>query len=225
LAAIGAYLSYVIQGKNFSYTRLPAVEFAVLSVLLSPAVLQWRLPNMQMRAVQTTVLSVGILQFAGWVLPFNNSHAYLRRPLEEIGPLKPRMVAITSNVGIGEPLTHKMGATWVSGLGAQLLSGSAAWMIENKRLPPSDRRTVDQIFAFDRGMLRRDLIEGRPDIVLIDSEALGIDFDWGAWAREDPVIAAELDRNFQLKQEIKGIQIWARKKPRQPRSLGASANP
>ena len=211
LAALGGFLSYLLQGKGWAYTRLPAAEFALLSVLLAPSVLELRPLRRKMVAVQTALVGLGVLMVAAWLVPDNNSFAYLRAPIRAVAPPHPKIIAVTSNVGVGEPLTHKLGAEWGSGLGSQLLSGSAIEMLQDRRLDPKGEAMAKQIIASERARLRHDLIAGRPDVVLFGDRLRLTRFDWQAWAREDPAVAVELDKNYCFAGRVRAIRIWARR--------------
>ena len=58
-------------------------------------------------------------------------------------------------------------------------------------------------------MLRDDLLAKRPDILLVEAKPTEA-FDWLAWARTDPQLAAALD-DYGLVKQIDDVQIWRRK--------------
>jgi hypothetical protein len=62
--------------------------------------------------------------------------------------------------------------------------------------------------ALDRAMLRDDVLSKRPDILLVEAKPTQ-PFDWLAWARADPQLAATLD-DYDLVKQIDDVQIWRR---------------
>ena len=61
--------------------------------------------------------------------------------------------------------------------------------ILGRTAPPQDRPALDAFDAADHDMLAADLARDPPDLVLTETHG----FDWLAWARLDPRIAAIRD--------------------------------
>ncbi|MBB4860892.1 hypothetical protein HNO88_004238 [Novosphingobium chloroacetimidivorans] len=205
LAALGGFLSYVIQGKGFGYMRLPAATFALLGPLLTPAFLTGRLPPADQRKVLLAGLALVI-----WLVPSPNSFIVLQEPIRAAAPAHPRILMVSDNVGLGEPLVRKLNGEWASAAGSQLLSGGAEMQLERGGLSATDHQLAEEIITMERTRLREDLKRRRPDVLLIDSKRFGWPFDWNAWARADPAIAHELDNNYRFLTRRKGVAIWVR---------------
>lgn len=210
LAALGGFLSYVIQGKGFAYMRLPAATFGLLAPLLTRSFLSDAIWD---RANRWRPLAVALCAWivALWLVPANNDYRTLQDPIRANAPLHPKMLAVASNVGLGEPLVHKLEGEWASGAGSQLMSAGALFMIDEHRLTPEQESEARRIVATERERLRRDLQLRRPDVLLIDSNRFGYDYDWEAWARADPAISREIDRNYRFLERRKGVSIWIRR--------------
>lgn len=207
LAAGGGFLSYYLQGKGFAYTRLPAAIFALLAALLTPAFL-----NGVVRRDVLPKVVLAALPIVLWLVPASNSFAALQEPIRSVAPPHPKMLAISSNVGLGEPLVRNLDGEWASAAGSQLLSGGALVRLEEEGLAPADRVLAKQIIAMERDRLRGDLQKRQPDVLLVGRERFGVPFNWEAWAREDPAISQELDRNYRFLMRRAGVAIWIRRR-------------
>jgi hypothetical protein len=210
LAALGGFLSYVVQGKGFAYMRLPTVVFALAGVVLSPACLDgswWRRDNRG--AVARLALTT--LPLLIWLIPSNNNFIELQEPIRAAAPPHPTILTIGSNVGLSEPLVRNLGGTLGATEGSQLMSGGALVMLEGRRLHGSDAIDARRIVTMERDLLRRDLLRHRPDVLLIDRQRFDKPFSWEAWARADPRIAAELDRHYRFLTLRKKVAVWLRR--------------
>lgn len=208
LAALGGFLSYVIQGKGFGYMRLPAATFGLLGPLLTPPFLTGRLPQAQQRKVLLAALALVI-----WLVPSPNSFIELQKPIRDAAPPHPKMLMVSDNVGLGEPLVRKLDGEWASAAGSQLMSAGALMQLERGQLSDSDKTLAEDIIAMERTRLRQDLQHRKPDVLLIDSKRFGWPYDWNAWARADPAIAHELDNQYRLVARKQGVAIWVRRSP------------
>lgn len=206
LAAFGGFLSYIIQGKGFAYMRLPAATFGLLAPLLAPAFLNSGLVKADRRKVMLAALPLVL-----WLAPSSNSFISLQEPIRKAAPAHPKMLMVSDNVGLGEPLVRKLEGEWASAAGSQLLSAGALLQLERDDLNPDDRSLATHIVAMERDRLRNDLQRRRPDVLLIDSERFGWPYDWLAWARGDAVIARELDQNYRFLTRKRGVAIWLRR--------------
>jgi hypothetical protein len=208
LAALGGFLSYVIQGKGFAYLRLPAATFGLLAPLLTRAFLAGSLPRADQRKLLLAALAPVL-----WLVPASNSFVALQDPIRVAAPAHPKLLMVSDNVGLGEPLVRKLDGEWASAAGSQLLSGGALLQLERGGLSTADRKLAEQIIAMERTRLRQDLQRRQPDVLMIDSKRFGWPYDWEAWARTDPAIAHELDSNYRLLTRKQGVAIWVRRNP------------
>jgi hypothetical protein len=210
LAALGGFLSYVVQGKGFAYMRLPAVILALTAVVLAPSFLAdafWRRDHRRDRAK----LALTALPLLIWLVPTNNSFVELQETIRTVAPAHPSILTVGSNVGLSEPLIRKVGGTLGGTEGSQLMSGGALVMIEAGRYNAADRASALQIIAMERDLLRRDLTRHHPDVLLIDRLRFDKPYDWEGWARAEPRIAQELDAHYRFVTVRKDVAVWLRR--------------
>jgi hypothetical protein len=207
LAALGGFLSYVLQGKGFSYTRLPAVAFGLLAPLITPAFLSRNLSHADSRKIMLAGLALAI-----WLLPPRSNSSDLQQFIRAEAPAHPKLLMVASNGSVGEPLVRKVDGEWASAAGGQLLAGGAGFRLEGGNLNADDSALARQIIIMERDRLRDDLQQRRPDVLLIDSIRFGRPYDWEAWARADPEIARELDSNYRLAARKQGVAVWLRRR-------------
>lgn len=206
LAALGGFVSYVLQGKGFPYMRLPAVSFALLAPLLSRTFLSGAL-------ARSSFVAIVILCFipTQWLLALPDNSAQLQKIIGTIAPPHPKILMVGSSGSVGHPLVRKVDGVWASAAGAQLLAAGADFRLEYDTLNADDRAVAERIIAVDRSRLREDLQLNQPDVLLIDSMRFGRRYNWEAWARVDPAIDYELNRNYRLAAHDKDIAVWLRR--------------
>ena len=129
----------------------------------------------------------------------------LNAPVEAIAA-KPRLMSITADIAVGHPLTREVHGQWVGSVCSQWISAGALALEKRGGLSPAQRAKLDAYMAFDRRLLTGDIVHGRPDVILIESRS----FDWAAWAKADPALAAALDAYAPVK-TVQGVTLWARK--------------
>ena len=158
-----------------------------------------------------TVLTVTIVATMHW---FMRSEDYrgLDAPVEAIAA-KPRRLSITPDIAIGHPLVRELHGQWVGSVCSQWISGGALILEGRGGLGDAQRTRLDGLMALDRRLLTADIRRSRPDVILVEKEGLDIgreSFDWIAWARVDPALAAAL-ADYEPVKTIQGVVIWARK--------------
>jgi len=77
---------------------------------------------------------------------------------------------------------------WVSRGCSLWISAGVFRRLVDEKLDPDQKAALKRFAARDRDMLVEDIRRNRPDIILVEK---GV-FDWEAWARADPLVAAEL---------------------------------
>lgn len=117
----------------------------------------------------------------------------------------PKVLAITSDIAIGHPLTRALGGTWVSRVSGQWIV-TGAKILKLEETDAALRACYDALEAQDRTMLIEDIRRAKPDIILVDR----IRFDWHEWAKSDAALSRELE-NYRPLDEISGVLILRRK--------------
>lgn len=199
-AAIGGAVSFVLQGKGWTYTMYALCLFAIAAPLL----------HVRTRSLPASVRIGG---FAGVALIGFCLCLSLREfpPLEQ--PVQalvkhPRLLAITDHNALGHPLVRQIGGTWVGSSCAQLLTAGA--ILAQNSSPPTEggQAKLDSIMNFERRQLVADLRNGRPDVILVDTYLQStVPFDWLAWASSDPELQMEL-RRYREVEDVGRVRIF-----------------
>lgn len=208
-AALGGALSYLAQGKGFGYVQVPMVLFALIAIVMSPAVLHS--DTGQAISLSRRALAIFFaVEIALLPRPAENRAAEFMQPIQSLGLPHPTILAVTDAGEIGQPLTRKLGGTWASGKGSLLEAAGAMYRQEKGNLTPSEAALAANIVADARLRLRNDLRHNRPDVLLVDSERFHAPFDWLGWMRRDAATAHELDSRYRWVRTLNGVSIWIR---------------
>ncbi|BAT61762.1 hypothetical protein GJW-30_1_04323 [Variibacter gotjawalensis] len=202
--AVGAAVSFLVQGKGWAYHAYPMLALALTA--LGILVLGSRLSSRRIGLAMAWALAVAI--FGGIWLASDEAEPEIavRAMLERVRP-HPTMLLIGSNISTGHPLVRRLGGRWVGTL-------PCIWAAHGARLrrmfggvsPEADRRLDDHI-AREKAVLIADIRDKKPEVILFNHYA----FDWYAWAKSDPVIA-ELLNDYEQATTIQGGTLWWRRR-------------
>lgn len=207
-ASIGFSFSYYSQLKGWAYHAYPMLAFALAAAVIAFAQ-RWPLANNEVASERTRRLSsaliIAFLAGATFVwMNFSLDMRALREPIARVVS-KPTVLAITSDIGVGHPLTRALNGTWVGrGCGQWIATGAKILKLETSNA--ALHRRYDELEAYDRNTLIEDIRRAKPDIVLVDR----IRFDWYEWAMSDATLMRELD-NYAKLDEINDVLILRRK--------------
>ena len=202
MAMAGGALAFLAQGKGWPYHAYPMLAFAALGLLGAAAMT----PPAHARAwtwIDRAMLLAAPLAAAVW-LSANVDSAAVTRQVAALGPA-PRLIAVTGNLGVGLPVARAVDADWIGSECSEWISDGVLRLEEAGPLTPVRRARLESLMAAERSRLSRDIVRGRPEVVLFDRKR----FDWRAWALKDPDIAAAL-KGYRLAAVVKGIEVWAR---------------
>jgi hypothetical protein len=203
-------LSFLLQGKGWPYQSYPAISFAflVLVIELGREGETVPPPGLATRALNV-LFAVGIF-YAGLVwfnVQYPRDTRAIVETIEKIAP-RPTIAMIGDDMSVGFPITRLVHGTWAQRAMSRWMAASA-YRIRMRSSATSDvAAAMARYETLDRSMLRDDMLSKRPDILLVEVEP-NPSFDWLAWARVDPQLAAALD-NYDLVKQIDDVQIWHR---------------
>ncbi len=207
LASIGGLIGYLLQGKGFTYSHLPLCIFALASGLTAPALLAGTLSPLRQALAIVAAFPLFVL-----LVPLPNEYDDLDVPVREFAPSNPKMLQISHYVGIGEPLVRRVNGTWASAAGSQLIGGGAMLLLRERRgLTAENRAELEKIVLTERDRLREDIVNNKPDVLMIDHLLFGRPYEWLDWARGDPVIAREIDQHYVELAKLHEVSLWFRK--------------
>ncbi|WP_441234815.1 hypothetical protein [Bradyrhizobium sp. 930_D9_N1_4] len=199
-AAVGGAVSFVLQGKGWTYTALALCMFAVAAPMLHARARTLRVPVML-----GGFAAVAFIAFC------------LSLPVNAFPPLEgrilalakhPRLITIGDHVALGHPLVRQINGTWTGNTCVQLLAAGAMVRQNSAKLAEGEQAKLDNIINFERRQLLADVRSGRPNVILVDSLLLSaVPFDWLAWANSDPELKEELSRYREVA-EIGRVRIF-----------------
>jgi len=209
-ASVGFSVSYYSQLKGWAYHSYPMLAFALAAAVIAFAQ-RWPLAadvseqrNERAKRI-ASAFSIALLAGATFLwMNFAVDMRALRDPIARVAP-KPTMIAITSDIAIGHPLTRSLNGTWVGRVCSQWIVIGAE-ILKRQTSDQALHRRYDELAAQDRTMLIEDIRRAKPDIILVDR----VRFDWWQWAQRDAALMREID-NYRLVEEIHDVMILRRK--------------
>jgi hypothetical protein len=206
LAAAGFWLTALEQGKMWENHQYPALALAVLAAAV---VFGSREAGEPRRAAAIGAVLAAATAF-GVVASRGADTTALAPLLRERAPAHPLLFQVGAGVAAGHPLAELVGARWANASTGALIWQFADHRLQTETLDPATRRRLEAYAAVDRERFRKDLLRQRPDALLIERTG----FDWLAWAREDPAVAAVID-GYEKAGEAAGVELWLPKPPAQ----------
>jgi hypothetical protein len=208
-ASFGFSFSYYSQMKGWAYHAYPMLALALAALAIAFAQ-RWppgsggEIPRERSKrlfsAFAVAVLAGATFVWMNFAIDMRPLYGTISRSVSQ-----PKVLAITSDIAIGHPLTRALGGAWVGRVSGQWIATGALVL----RLGEQDEarlRRFDALEAQDRKLLIEDIRANRPDIILVDR----IRFDWWQWAQRDAALLRELDGYRRLDQ-INGVLILRRK--------------
>jgi hypothetical protein len=209
-ASLGFSFSYYSQMKGWAYHAYPMLAFALAAAVIAFAK-RWPLAaeaseerNERAKRI-ASAFSIALLAGATFLwMNFAIDMRALRDPIAK-AVTNPKVLAITSDIAVGHPLTRALNGTWVGRVcGQWIATGAKILKLEEKN--EALRRRYDELEAYDRNMLIEDIRRAKPDIILVDR----IRFDWYEWAKSDAGLLRELE-NYRPLEQINDVLILRRK--------------
>jgi hypothetical protein len=208
LASTGFLAAFVIQWKGWSYHAYPAIGLAFLTATVVIAQ-KIGAPDARARGVSSAAadvafglaLALGVYHATLWFKDHRETGG-LADTIRALGPPRPRLVAITSDLSIGHPMVRQLGGEWILRVCSQWISEG----IILRREGILDEATLERLethAARDKAMLATDIRKGRPDLILIDQGWV----NWTDWALSDPALAEALSP-YRPVETIDGVAIW-----------------
>ncbi len=191
-AAIGFAAVYFIQGKGWPYHVYPMLALTFIALVIAAAEEtepQGDPAAKRRRSIARLVPVAALIAASGVWLNFSLDMSALADPIRRL-KARPSLLAITSDIAVGHPLTRELGGKWVSRVGSLWITTGVYRQFFDGKLDPGTRARLERHVVRDRAWLAEDIRRNRPDIIIVEKGK----FDWEAWARADPVIAAELAR-------------------------------
>jgi hypothetical protein len=211
ISAFGMAIIVAVQGKGWPYHTLPALMLGTIALLISTSAFTRQDQPVNIKLFNG--LTVCILFGLGIVwFNMNVVSTLLHAPISQ-HLLKPRMIVVTDNIGIGHPLVRHLKGEWVGRLPSNWIAEAVSERLKNPDLPQDMRTRLEKYDAYDRQILREDIETQKPDVIIT---VVGTT-NWEAWMLKDAAIA-ELMKSYDVKASVsapKGDEkanIWVRRK-------------
>jgi hypothetical protein len=205
-ASIGFAAAFVVQAKGWSYHAYPMFALVLMAIGVSYAgrgtALRGRAARW-LRPVTALVIAAAVVKLCAW---FNTSMdtRVLAAAISQIHR-QPRMMMIGSEIVLGHPLVRELRGRWVARDLGQWITTGVMRRRENGDIDAATDARLRAYEKFDRAAVAEDIRRGRPDIIVVDRR----NFDWWAWAQEDPLTRSALSPYEEAK-TIEGIAIFRR---------------
>jgi hypothetical protein len=219
MASCGFAFAYAVQGKGWPYHSYPMLALALLALAILPSTREEMSPevaaikNSRMDRYASLAITAGLV-CAGF---YWMTIAVDFTPLAEIirrNAVQPKVVAISSDIGLGHPLVRQVGGKWAQRVGSLWITENAEWLLKTEKSPAAIAR-LERYAALDRAMLIED-IRRKPDIILLD-------MDWEARTRSDPVLS-ELLKAYGEVGRGEGVIILGRNDREKPQKGSVGSN-
>jgi hypothetical protein len=204
LASAGFAVSFYLQRRGWAYHSYPMVAIALLAMgyVLTGA------GGAESRSRRFAAASVFVMAatFAFGMLWFNTM-VYVGPLKQAIAGLKPnpRILVLSGEAAIGNPLVRDVGGVWVSRQENLWLRAFSRVTREKTSVDAATDARLNGYLALERKWLIEDFRKLPPDIVLVDNLRDG----WGDWVRADAELS-ELFRPYSLVRSVEGIDILRR---------------
>jgi hypothetical protein len=189
LASAGFAIALVIQGKVWPYHVFPTLTLALLALIggLVEAGLAGRVPLLAPRMLAAILGGGIILGYAAYLFSVHTHPALLIEEVRKLALTKPKILAVTSDISLGHPLTREVDGQWVDRYAAHWITMNADLILNDGRtLTPAGRAKVEAYVAADKAALIADIEQHQPDIILVEESW------WKPWSDRTPDVSAAL---------------------------------
>jgi len=198
-ASAGFAVAYVVQQKGWLNHAFPMLALELLTL----ADATFMTERHKRGSVLATLLIAGVVCF--WMIRAEDRSA-LAAPIRAIAP-HAKVLAISPHLTVGHPAVRQAGGVWVSRVSALWITQGVLMIRARGPLEPDLAARLDVYAERDRRMLIEDIVNNRPDVILAQREP---EIDWLAWARHDPVLAAELN-DYVVAATVDDVAVLRRK--------------
>ena len=208
-ASTGFALAMFIQGKAWPYHLYPTLTLAILALFggLVEALLAARAKWFATGILASMLVCSVMTAYAQSLFSRVSYPPEVVEAVRKMGFVKPKILVICGDIALGHPLVREVGGEWVGRLSSQWISINASVMLADGRpLSQEERERLQSYIAYDRATLMQDIVERKPDLVLIE------EVWWKSTAAKKPDIVAVLS-DYEAAGTVDEIVILRRKAP------------
>jgi len=220
MASCGFALAYAVQGKGWPYHTYPMLALVLLAFAILASAREGMAPeasaikHSRMDRLASLAMTAGLVGAGFYWMTIAVDFTALAEIIRR-NAIEPKVLAISSDIGLGHPLVRQVGGKWAQRVGSLWITDNAEWLLKTEKSPAAAAR-LERYAAGDGAMLREDIRRERPDIILLD-------MDWEARVRADPVLSGLLSAYGEAGRE-KGIIILGRNGREKPRARPVGAD-
>ena len=192
LAGLGGLAAMLLQGKGWPYHGYFALALLLFALGCACDGSPRRLAGLALLGV--------LFAFSYFWLGVGRDTSAVADAVARIAPPRPKLITISPDIALGQPLTREVGGSWVGSRCSLWISAGVEALLPHR---PSQRDMLLTLEARERQMLANDIQRGRPDVVLIEQG------DWHRWAFKDAAIAKALG-SYRMTRSVSGVEIWLR---------------
>lgn len=188
-AGLGFFVAFLVQGKGWPYHLFPATSYGLFLVFGEILPRVWKQRSSRSPVAAILIAAVVLSVHTMWMTVTWTDWSALTRAIVATGIRQPTILNIAASHDVGHPSTRDAGGRWVGTYSCRWITLLATnRSVEGGK--GTDRDALAAWIAYDRQVLRRDIAERHPDLILVDRRGT---FDWLTWAREDPETARLLE--------------------------------
>jgi hypothetical protein len=206
-ASFGFSISYFVQQKGWPYHSYPMLALALIALALA-FIDRWHRalgePAKRWKPLAIAIMAGLIAGTTFCYMNFAGDSSALAAPIRALKS-HPKMLALSSDLAIGHPLTRQVGGIWVGRVSALWITNGVWRRRLNETFDPQTDARLEAYAARDRAMLAEDIAQRRPDVILVDLRGI----DWLAWASSDPALAEQM-RFYRGYQKLGDVLILRR---------------
>lgn len=211
-SSAGFAATYVLQGKGYAYQSYPALALALFSLLPSidrkptraaPPDGMGHAAFKRLLVSAFGFLTVGAAIFLDRHYRPDQWTPGLRDALRIVAP-KPKLLAISPILAMGQPFAREIGGTWVGSAPSTWISGDADALIA----AGADPARFASWISMEQARFAQDIETRHPDVVLIDGDR------WQLWVDNSPPLARAME-SYERRGRFGTVALWLRKPERQ----------
>ena len=188
-AGLGFFAAFLIQGKGWPYHLFPATSYGLFLFFNEVLPRLWSRRQSSSPLVALLMAAFILSIHTSWMMVTWLDWSALTRAIVATGIRQPTILNIAASHEVGHPSTRDAGGRWVGTFSCRWLTVLTAGARHEAEGMANDD-ILAAWAAHDREVLRRDIAERRPDLIIVDRRG---DFDWLTWARKDADTARLLD--------------------------------
>jgi hypothetical protein len=219
MASCGFALAFAVQAKGWPYHSYPMLTLSILALAVFYCERAVAMPkpgateNLRGDGVGSFAAMVAFLIIGFYGMTIAPNFTPLAQTIRRHAA-QPKVLAISSDIGLGHPLVRQVGGRWVQSVGSLWITDNAGWLLKGEQSPDLAAR-LQRYAARDHAMLLEDIRREQPDIILLDA-------NWETRARADGQLSAELRAYHEMEREL-GVIILQRDGHGGPREGSAGA--